>query len=137
MLAIGLFYLVEALRDQEGAHAIARHESQARLEEIEPPERGELVEHHQQPVLAVVGAIGVELLGQPPPDLVEHEAHERLGPRDVRRRDDEIERHRVLTFDKICDTPVAPRRDRRDKSEEHTSELQSLMSTSYAVICLK
>src|SRR3546814_14446754 len=96
MLAIGLFYLVEALRDQEGAHAIARHESQARLEEIEPPERGELVEHHQQPVLAVVGAIGVELLGQPPPDLVEHEAHERLGPRDVRRRDDEIERHRVL-----------------------------------------
>src|SRR3546814_15733789 len=85
MLAIGLFYLVEALRDQEGAHAIARHESQARLEEIEPPERGELVEHHQQPVLAVVGAIGVEFLGQPPPDLVEHEAHERSAPRDVGR----------------------------------------------------
>src|SRR3546814_10747809 len=28
-------------------------------------------------------------------------------------------------------------RDQRDRSEEHTSELQSLMRTSYAVFCLK
>src|SRR3546814_10314176 len=28
-------------------------------------------------------------------------------------------------------------RDRRDRSEEHTSELQSLMRISYAVFCLK
>src|SRR3546814_8609392 len=32
---------------------------------------------------------------------------------------------------------ASPRRDRRDRSEEHTSELQSLMRISYAVFCLK
>src|SRR3546814_18330783 len=31
----------------------------------------------------------------------------------------------------------AARRDRDDRSEEHTSELQSLMRISYAVFCLK
>src|SRR3546814_1636972 len=31
----------------------------------------------------------------------------------------------------------AARRNRRDRSEEHTSELQSLMRISYAVFCLK
>src|SRR3546814_3893797 len=30
-----------------------------------------------------------------------------------------------------------PRRERHDRSEEHTSELQSLMRISYAVFCLK
>src|SRR3546814_6790936 len=30
-----------------------------------------------------------------------------------------------------------PKRHRRDRSEEHTSELQSLMRISYAVFCLK
>src|SRR3546814_4327975 len=30
-----------------------------------------------------------------------------------------------------------PREDKRGRSEEHTSELQSLMRTSYAVLCLK
>src|SRR3546814_7888610 len=30
-----------------------------------------------------------------------------------------------------------PDRNRADRSEEHTSELQSLMRTSYAVFCLK
>src|SRR3546814_3502136 len=41
-------------------------------------------------------------------------------------------------------TPLQPRghhrfslADRRGRSEEHTSELQSLMRTSYAVFCLK
>src|SRR3546814_9035925 len=49
--------------------------------------------------------------------------------------------------DHRCEGPVDPRRrrlDRRDprgplgeiRSEEHTSELQSLMRTSYAVFCL-
>src|SRR3546814_1083580 len=32
---------------------------------------------------------------------------------------------------------LAARRDERTRSEEHTSELQSLMRTSYAVFCLK
>src|SRR3546814_9513686 len=51
----------------------------------------------------------VQLLGQAAPDLVEDEPDERLGPADVGWR----------------------------RSEEHTSELQSLMSNSYAVFCLK
>src|SRR3546814_2386269 len=33
--------------------------------------------------------------------------------------------------------PVDGQRQRRIRSEEHTSELQSLMRTSYAVFCLK
>src|SRR3546814_5681233 len=68
VLAIGLGDLVEALRDQVGADAVAGHEGERGLEEVEPSERGELVEH---------------------------------------------------------------------RSEEHTSELQSLMRISYAVFCLK
>src|SRR3546814_6643948 len=32
---------------------------------------------------------------------------------------------------------IEPRQPRRDRSEEHTSELQSLMRISYAVFCLK
>src|SRR3546814_6568592 len=32
---------------------------------------------------------------------------------------------------------IAPRRPLRGRSEEHTSELQSLMRISYAVFCLK
>src|SRR3546814_9753000 len=32
---------------------------------------------------------------------------------------------------------VVDQRDERDRSEEHTSELQSLMRISYAVFCLK
>src|SRR3546814_5162157 len=34
-------------------------------------------------------------------------------------------------------TPPRPRGDRTSRSEEHTSELQSLMRISYAVFCLK
>src|SRR3546814_10756022 len=33
--------------------------------------------------------------------------------------------------------PVEPERSPEDRSEEHTSELQSLMRISYAVFCLK
>src|SRR3546814_640503 len=34
-------------------------------------------------------------------------------------------------------SPPPPRRSRRIRSEEHTSELQSLLRLSYAVFCLK
>src|SRR3546814_11556161 len=37
----------------------------------------------------------------------------------------------------LADHPVTGRRGERDRSEEHTSELQSLMRISYAVFCLK
>src|SRR3546814_1729242 len=35
------------------------------------------------------------------------------------------------------DLPVSPHKGIRHRSEEHTSELQSLMRISYAVFCLK
>src|SRR3546814_2933793 len=37
----------------------------------------------------------------------------------------------------LCDTVAQGRQVRNSRSEEHTSELQSLMRTSYAVFCLK
>src|SRR3546814_2919010 len=85
-------------------------------------ERWELVEHEQQPVRSCAR---VQLLGQAAPDLVEDEPDERLGPADVGWRNDQIERHRMGAFDQL------------PRSEEHTSELQSLMRISYAVFCLK
>src|SRR3546814_2978038 len=38
---------------------------------------------------------------------------------------------------RATDAPTAPGPTRVDRSEEHTSELQSLMRISYAVFCLK
>src|SRR3546814_10528580 len=37
----------------------------------------------------------------------------------------------------IVDVAYEPENDERQRSEEHTSELQSLMCISYAVFCLK
>src|SRR3546814_1481386 len=84
VLAISLLDLVEALRDQEGAHAVAGQERKAGFEEIQPAERRELVEHHEQlmPGSGIGAVLRMEMLG---------------------------------------------------RSEEHTSELQSLMRISYAV----
>src|SRR3546814_8921412 len=48
VLAIGLLDLIEALRDQEGAHAIASEKGEARLVEIQSAERWKLVKHHEQ-----------------------------------------------------------------------------------------
>src|SRR3546814_16288355 len=48
VLAISFGDLVEALRDQVGADAVAGHEGERRLEEIEPSERGELVERSEE-----------------------------------------------------------------------------------------
>src|SRR3546814_2142889 len=109
VLAIGLLELVQRLGDQEGAHAVAGHEGQAGLEEVEPSERRKLVEHHEELMLGRPARLfGVELFGESAADLVEDQADQRLGPADVGGR-----------------------------SEEHTSELQSLMRISYAVFCLK
>src|SRR3546814_8387720 len=43
-----------------------------------------------------------------------------------------------VALDEACDLlRCAVRRERQQRSEEHTSELQSLMRISYAVFCLK
>src|SRR3546814_2772461 len=63
-------------------------------------------------------------------DLVAHRTDHRLDPRPERSR----RRHRQrLLLDIIAIGVVAA----QDRSEEHTSELQSLMRISYAVFCLK
>src|SRR3546814_9538573 len=57
----------------------------------------------------------------------------------VRGRDRELPRHRLLPRDRQRRghlRSLAKNRTRR-RSEEHTSELQSLMRISYAVFCLK
>src|SRR3546814_7146344 len=46
---------------------------------------------------------------------------------------DEIDGRTVITCHLVGDFPGSP----VDRSEEHTSELQSLMRISYAVFCLK
>jgi hypothetical protein len=76
--AVSLLDLVQRLRDQKGLEAIAGHERQRALEEIQPTECGKLVEHQQYAMAAV---FGVQILGQPPPDLVQHEADQRLRVR--------------------------------------------------------
>src|SRR3546814_8480214 len=136
VLAIGLLDLIEALRDQEGAHAIASEKGEARLEEIQSAERWKLVKHHEQlvPGRGIGTVLGMQMFGQPAADLVEHKTDQRLGAADVGGRRDQIERDRRLALDQIGNAPITARRDGRDgwRSEEHTSELQSLMRISYA-----
>ena len=104
VLPIGALDLVERLRDQERFEAVAGHEGERRFKEIKPPERGELVQH-QQETMAFSG--GFQFLGQPPPDLIEDQTDQRLGPVDVRGRYDEVEADRFFCSDQISNAPVA------------------------------
>jgi len=65
--AVGFLDLVQRLRDQERFQPVAGHEGERGLEEVEPPERRELVEHKEEPVLAF---LVFKLLGQASADLV-------------------------------------------------------------------
>src|SRR3546814_5204384 len=80
---------------------------------------------HAQPLIEQ----GARVIGVPLLAVVAEVARQRLlAPRALRRRDDRREgRHRT----KAVLTPQP------DRSEEHTSELQSLMRISYAVFCLQ
>ena len=71
VLAICLGYLIERLRNEVGADAIPGHERERRFEEIEPPQRRELVEHHYELMPAGLLRVSFQPLGQPPPDLVQ------------------------------------------------------------------
>src|SRR3546814_3775206 len=55
----------------------------------------------------------------------------------VIRRDQQIPREVVRVGDRVRSIILNVRRENRGRSEEHTSELQSLMRISYAVFCLK
>src|SRR3546814_3447346 len=60
-------------------------------------------------------------------------AMRRAGRREVEVGEVEARRHRQV----LCRHRVRQVRQHRLRSEEHTSELQSLMRSSYAVFCLK
>src|SRR3546814_9124421 len=65
-----------------------------------------------------------------------HDDHDDYG-RDER-DDHDRNRRQHDGADRVGDLPIVARRDARlPRSEEHTSELQSLMRISYAVFCLK
>src|SRR3546814_4918707 len=82
--------------------------------------------------MAAVGAVEIaaelEIVGRIGEDHVDRFGGQRLHHRDAIAAQDRIERQRRRRFG---------RRPCPDRSEEHTSELQSLMRTSYAVFCLK
>ena len=61
VLAVCLLDLIQALCDQDALQPVSRHEREGRLEEIQTPKRGKLIEHQQQPVTT---APGVQLLGE-------------------------------------------------------------------------
>src|SRR3546814_9937192 len=65
-----------------------------------------------------------------------HEAGEHIGGEAVELEPD-IERHQVARRRHDAHAERGEQDQRRIRSEEHTSELQSLMRISYAVFCLK
>src|SRR3546814_13494908 len=58
VLAVGLLDMVEALRDQEGPHAVAGEEGEAGLEEVEPSQRRKLVRSEERRVGKEGGSTG-------------------------------------------------------------------------------
>src|SRR3546814_4153433 len=56
---------------------------------------------------------------------------------DARARGDAVHMHGASTAHRHACGYDRPSEPRRERSEEHTSELQSLMRNSYAVFCLK
>ena len=120
VLAVGLLDLVQRLRDEETLQAVARHEGQRALEEIEAAQRRKFVEHQQQ---AMAPALRFQFFRQPSADLVKDQPNERLGAADVGGRHDEVEGRGPSVFDEIADAPIALARYGRDhgiaiKSEE-------------------
>src|SRR3546814_2288658 len=80
---------------------------------------------------------GAEAFGEPPEGPDRHLGAGQRGARDPwLRQSVDIDQARTVDpaqqfrSDRLCDLA-------RDRSEEHTSELQSLMRISYAVFCLK
>src|SRR3546814_2890164 len=64
------------------------------------------------------------------------QSHSRLGHPISQLRASDLEGVSGLHFHTLCEQDFLPL-DRTWRSEEHTSELQSLMRISYAVFCLK
>ena len=107
---VGPVDLVQGLGDQERPHAVAGQEGERGLEEVEPPERRELVQHEQEPGPGAARGDFGQRLGEPAGDLVEDQAHERPRARDVGGRHDQVERDRPLgrSSGRRCASPSRP-----------------------------
>src|SRR6202000_2868565 len=77
---IGAFELIQALRDEETTNPVTGHESKLALEEVEPAESCEFIEHEQQSLLA---PIGIQAFGKSSPNLIDQEPHQRFCPSDI------------------------------------------------------
>src|ERR1700689_1450888 len=104
---MGACELIQALCDQEAADAVARHKCKLALEEVQAPERRELIEHQQEFLPA---PIGIQALGQPTSDLIEHEAHQRLGAGDIGGWYDQVQGYWLSAINQITNAPIAPSR---------------------------
>src|SRR3546814_5902803 len=71
------------------------------------------------------------------PAQIEHAAHLRMRAGHVRQRRHLQHFLHLEDVDAKYLTRAEPEQQQRQRSEEHTSELQSLMRISYAVFCLK
>lgn len=107
VLAIGFGNLIQGLGDQIGPDAVTRHEGKRCLKEIQPPQRRKFVQHQKQLVLAALGGIALQALGQASADLIEDQAHQGFGSGNIGRRNDEIERHWPGGIHEISNAPVA------------------------------
>src|SRR3546814_4240085 len=95
-----------------------------RSSDLHPSDRRELV--HQQQALVLELWIGLRQFARVEvDDLAEEQVHDQPALGQLVRLDADVDRHLLLA-------QVGQQR-----SEEHTSELQSLMRISYAVFCLK
>src|SRR3546814_8977352 len=95
-------------------------------------------------MIAALDAFADQPFGQPRETRPAFRAFARIedegGEGDVRHRQRGAERDQIMIGDMRVGDDHRPRalQQRRDmRSEEHTSELQSLMRISYAVFCLK
>jgi len=129
VVAVSLLDLIETLRNQEGAHPVTGKESETSLEEVQPSERGEFVEHHQQPVATGL-VLGMELFGETLTDLVEDKADQRLGATDVGRWHNQIKGDRMLAFDEVDDAPIG-----RGGDGRHGRVAIQTKSASFVSIC--
>ena len=105
--SVRLLQLVERLRDEQSLEPVAGHERQPALEEFEPAERREFVEQKEQPMLVGRSAADLQGLGQAAADLVQHQADDGAGARQIARRHDQIQAHRGLGVHQIGDAKVA------------------------------
>lgn len=111
VLTVGFLDLIQALGDQESLDAIAPHEREGAFKEVEPSECGKFIQHHQQ---AMIMFMRVQILGQPAPDLVQHQTDQRFCATDIRGWYAEIKRGGTTPFDNISNPPGTTRGNFRD-----------------------